>query len=65
MEQLVENAISEPLPYTVEYMASMLQIGQTTACNITNSGEFKTAQIGTTIRISRKSFNTWLDEQMD
>jgi len=65
MENLIEKTISESRTYTVEDIASILQIGRTTAYNIANLGAFKVVRIGTAIRISRKSFDAWLDDQME
>lgn len=48
--------------YTVEDIAKMLNIGRTSAYNLTKEGHFKTVRIGNTIRISKKSFDEWLDK---
>ena len=47
--------------YTVEDIASMLNIGRTSAYNLVKEGHFKTVRIGNAIRISKKSFDEWLD----
>lgn len=51
----------EPRTYTVEDIASMLNIGRTSAYNLVKEGHFKTVRIGNAIRISKKSFDEWLD----
>lgn len=47
--------------YTVEDIASILNIGRTSAYNLVKEGHFKTVRIGNAIRISKKSFDEWLD----
>ena len=48
--------------YTVDDIAAMLQIGRTSAYKLINAGHFKTVRIGNSIRVSRKSFEEWLDK---
>ncbi len=48
--------------YIVEDIAKMLNIGRTSAYNLTKEGNFKIVRIGNTIRISKKSFDEWLDK---
>ncbi len=48
--------------YIVEDIAKMLNIGRTSAYNLTKEGHFKIVRIGNTIRISKKSFDEWLDK---
>ena len=47
--------------YTVEDIAKMLNIGRSAAYNLTKEGHFKIVLIGNAIRISKKSFDEWLD----
>jgi excisionase family DNA binding protein len=49
--------------YRVEEIAAMLDIGRSSAYNLVREGHFKTVRIGTSIRVSRKSFDEWLDNQ--
>ena len=62
----MENHEKRPLPeartYTVEDIAAMLNIGRTSAYTLVKVGHFKTVRIGTEIRISKKSFDEWLEE---
>ena len=55
----------KPLPesrtYTVEDVAAMLNIGRTSAYMLVKEGHFKMVRIGNAIRISRKSFDAWLE----
>ena len=48
--------------YTVDDIAKMLNIGRTSAYNLTKEGYFKIIRIGNVIRISKKSFDEWLDD---
>lgn len=47
--------------YTVKEIAEILGISKTMAYNLVNEGIFKTVRIGAAIRISKKSFDEWLD----
>lgn len=59
MENQSEN--TENRTYRVEEIAKMLNIGRTSAYRLVNEGHFKTVRIGAAIRISKKSFDEWLD----
>ena len=47
--------------YTVEKIASILNIGRTSAYLLVKEDLFKIVRIGNAIRISKKSFDEWLD----
>jgi excisionase family DNA binding protein len=47
--------------YRVEDIGKMLGIGRTSAYNLCKEGHFRIVRIGTTIRISKKSFDEWLN----
>jgi excisionase family DNA binding protein len=49
--------------YLVEEIASILGIGRSSAYELVKQGHFKIVRIGTAIRISKKSFDEWLDSQ--
>lgn len=49
--------------YTVDEISDILGIGRTAAYRLVHSGEFKVVRIGTAIRISKESFDAWLDKQ--
>jgi len=49
--------------YKVEDIAAILNIGRSTAYNLINEGHFRVVRIGTSIRVSRKSFDDWLERQ--
>lgn len=49
--------------YTVDEISEILGIGRTAAYRLVHSEEFKVVRIGTAIRISKESFDAWLDKQ--
>jgi len=49
--------------YTVGEIAEILDIGRTSAYKLIHSGLFQTVRIGSAIRISKASFDEWLDKQ--
>ena len=49
--------------YTVSEIQDILGISKVTAYNLVQQGEFKSIRVGSHIRISKKSFDAWLDEQ--
>lgn len=55
------NSYSGKRTYTVKEISDILGIGRTAAYKLVHSGVFKTVQIGTTIRVSKQSFDEWLD----
>ena len=61
----VQNGTKEMLPdkrtYTVEEVAHILGIGRTSAYILVKEGHFKIVRIGNAIRISKRSFDEWLD----
>lgn len=50
--------------YTVGEIAEILGIGRTSAYKLIHSGLFQTVRIGSAIRISKASFDQWLDKQI-
>ena len=48
--------------YTVDEIQDILSIGRNAAYELVKSGQFHTVRIGGSIRISKKSFDTWLDQ---
>lgn len=61
----MENTEKKPLPerrtYTVEEIAAMLDIGRTSAYQLVREEHFRSIRIGSSIRISKKSFDEWMD----
>ena len=48
--------------YTIDDIAKMLNIGRTSAYNLTKEGHFKIIRVSNAFRISKKSFDEWLDD---
>ena len=48
--------------YTVDEIQDILSISKTTAYNLVKTKAFHSVRIGGHIRISKKSFDTWLDQ---
>ena len=46
--------------YTVDEIAEILDIGRTSAYKLVKQNLFKSVRIGTTIHISKKSFEEWM-----
>ena len=49
--------------YKVDEIAAMLNIGRSSAYNLVKEGHFNTVRIGNTIRVYKRSFDEWLDQQ--
>ena len=50
--------------YTVDEIQDILGISRTSAYNLVKKDMFRCVRIGGTIRISKKSFDEWLDQQL-
>ena len=50
--------------YRVEDIMHILDIGRNSAYNLVKENHFKVIRIGTAIRISRNSFDEWLENQV-
>ena len=53
----------EQRTYRVDDIAVMLSISRTSAYNLIKEAHFKAVRVGNAIRVSRKSFDEWLDAQ--
>ena len=66
-QQGTEGRRMIPVPasktYRVEEVAAILGIGRSSAYNLVRKGNFKVLRIGTSIRVSKSSFDDWLDHQ--
>lgn len=51
--------------YTVDEIQDILGIGRNAAYDLVKSDVFHSVRIGGSIRISKKSFDQWLDHQSD
>lgn len=60
-EYTLNGDSSDKRTYTVEEIAAILNIGKKAAYNLVREQPFKTVRIGTAIRISKVSFDQWLD----
>ena len=60
----VENKPFEKRTYTVDEIQDILGISRTSAYNLVKKKVFHSVRIGGSIRISKKSFDEWLDHQM-
>lgn len=59
---LNQKTQKEKKTYTVAEVADMLDIGRTFAYNLVKENHFNVVKIGASIRISKKSFDDWLDK---
>lgn len=55
--------VPAPRTYRVEDVAAILSVSRTSAYRLIKEGHFKTVRIGNAIRVSKKSFDEWLDAQ--
>lgn len=65
-----ETEAISPIPYdkriyTVDEIQDILGIGRNSAYNLVKSRVFHSVRIGGNIRISKKSFDKWLDSQLE
>ena len=58
------NEQNEKRTYSVDEIQDILGIGRTSAYNLVKQNLFHVVRIGGTIRISKKSFDAWLDDQL-
>ena len=56
-----KNETPERRTYTVDDIAQILGIGRTSAYILVKERHFKIVRIGNAIRISKRSFDEWLD----
>ena len=56
-----EKQVTQSRTYTVNDIATILSVSRTTAYKLANSGLFKMIRIGNMIRISKASFEEWLE----
>ena len=55
-------ATSEKRTYSVQEVADILQISRSMAYNLCKQSLFKTVKVGKYIRVSKSSFDDWLDK---
>ena len=59
---MYNTIIPQKRTYTVLEVAEILNIGKNKAYTLIKDANFKVVRIGNSIRISKKSFDDWLDE---
>ena len=57
-----EKIISKKQTYTVKEIALLLNISKRSAYDLVKSNQFAYVKVGRTIRVSRMSFDKWLNE---
>lgn len=57
-----EKIVSKKQTYTVKEIALLLNISKRSAYDLVNSKQFASVKVGRTIRVSRMSFDKWLNE---
>ena len=57
----VTQANSEKRTYSVQEIADILQISRSMAYNLCQQSLFKTVRVGKYVRVSKPSFDEWLD----
>ena len=62
-ETMQAHYAPEKRTYTVDEIQDILGISRTSAYNLVKKNYFRCVRIGGTIRISKKSFDEWLDQQ--
>lgn len=60
-EAMSDAATDEKRTYTVGEIQEILGISQPTAYALIKAGHFRSIRVGRHIRISKKSFDEWLD----
>ena len=56
--------VNDKRVYSVQEIMSILEIGKSAAYDLVKRKLFRSVQIGSHIRISRKSFDEWLSTQI-
>lgn len=63
-DQAVSGITLEKRTYTVQEIINILNISRSKAYDLCSGGNFRTIKIGRSIRVSKASFDKWLDEQI-
>lgn len=63
MEEIMTT--QEKRCYTVKDLQEILEISRPTVYELLKRHEFRWIQVGKNYRISKKSFDEWLDEKME
>ena len=62
--EALEHPQSGKRTYTVDEIQDILSVSRPTAYNLVKSNVFHSVRVGGRIRISKKSFDAWLDQQL-
>lgn len=62
MEQIVPKGSVGKRTYSVDEVSGILNIGRRKAYELCHSGCFKIVRVGRVIRVSKLSFDEWLDD---
>lgn len=61
-ENTLGNTVSEKRTYTVDEIAALLDISMKSAYSLIKSGQFHYVRAGRMIRVSKVSFDKWLNQ---
>lgn len=61
--QMEHQPIQDKRVYTVDEIQDILEIGRTSAYSLVKQKLFRSVRVGGSIRISKRSFDEWLDSQ--
>ncbi|WP_418753004.1 helix-turn-helix domain-containing protein [Faecalitalea cylindroides] len=60
----MKPVLCEKKTYTVQEIMKILGIGKNSAYQLVQENRFKSFRIGSSIRISKESFDRWLNEKI-
>ncbi|GFI42326.1 hypothetical protein IMSAGC017_02374 [Thomasclavelia cocleata] len=60
----MKPVICEKKTYTVQEIMKILNIGKNAAYQLVEQKHFKSVRIGSSIRISKESFDKWLNDNL-
>lgn len=61
---IMKPVLYEKKTYTVQEIMKILGIGKNSAYQLVQENRFKSFRIGSSIRISKESFDKWLNEKI-
>lgn len=61
---VMKPVLCEKKTYTVQEIMKILGIGKNSAYQLVQENRFKSFRIGSSIRISKESFDRWLNEKI-
>ncbi len=61
---IMKPVLCEKKTYTVQEIMKILGIGKNSAYQLVQENRFKSFRIGSSIRISKESFDRWLNEKI-